>query len=36
MPADMTLEKAVEEAQHAINLFFNNKIDDAKDLMTPW
>lgn len=31
----MNLEKAVEEAQLAINYFFNNKFDDAKDLMKP-
>lgn len=31
----MTLEKAVEEAQLAINYFFNNKFDEAKNLMKP-
>lgn len=34
-PSGMTLEKAVEEAQLAINYFFNNKFDEAKSLMKP-
>lgn len=36
LPADMTLDVAVKEAQQAINYFFNNKFQDAKSLMDPW
>lgn len=33
---DMTLAKALEEAQQAINYFFNNQFVEAKNLMTPY
>ncbi|RZB38811.1 tetratricopeptide repeat protein 39B, partial [Asbolus verrucosus] len=33
---DMTLERAVEESQRAINYFFNNQFLEAKNLMTPY
>nr|CAH7740276.1 unnamed protein product [Callosobruchus chinensis] len=36
VPPDMTLEKALEEAQQAINYFFNNQFNEAKSLMTPY
>ncbi|CAH0562523.1 unnamed protein product [Brassicogethes aeneus] len=36
LPQDMTLERAVEEAQMAINFFFNNQFDKAKNLMNPY
>ncbi|XP_017781024.1 PREDICTED: tetratricopeptide repeat protein 39B-like isoform X2 [Nicrophorus vespilloides] len=36
MPSDMSLNKAVEEAQQAINFFFNNNFAEAKNLMKPW
>jgi hypothetical protein len=32
---DMTLGRAVEESQRAINYFFNNQFIEAKNLMTP-
>lgn len=31
----MTFERAIIEAQQAINYFFNNKFIEAKNLMTP-
>jgi hypothetical protein len=31
----MTLGRAVEESQRAINYFFNNQFIEAKNLMTP-
>lgn len=31
----MTLERAVEEAQLAVNYFFNNDFDKAKNLLSP-
>ncbi|XP_018578761.1 tetratricopeptide repeat protein 39B [Anoplophora glabripennis] len=33
---DMTLERALQEAQQAINYFFNNQFNEAKQLMTPY
>ncbi|XP_063929008.1 tetratricopeptide repeat protein 39B-like isoform X2 [Zophobas morio] len=33
---DMTLERAVEESQRAINYFFNNQFLEAQNLMTPY
>lgn len=33
---DMTLEKALEEGQQAINYFFNNQFVQAKNLMSPY
>lgn len=33
---EMTLERALEEGQHAINYFFNNQFLEAKHLMTPY
>jgi tetratricopeptide (TPR) repeat protein len=33
---DMTLGRAVEESQRAINYFFNNQFIEAKNLMTPY
>ncbi|XP_022914988.2 tetratricopeptide repeat protein 39B-like isoform X2 [Onthophagus taurus] len=36
MPADMTLEKSLQEAQLAIDYFFNNKFDEARGLVTPY
>lgn len=36
LPTDITLEMAVNEAQQAINYFFNNKFTEAKNLMKPW
>ncbi|XP_019874588.1 tetratricopeptide repeat protein 39B isoform X1 [Aethina tumida] len=36
LPQDMTLERAVEEAQLAVNYFFNNDFDKAKNLLSPY
>jgi len=36
MPDNMTLEMSVEEAQQAVNYFFNNRFKEAKDIMKPW
>ncbi|XP_055378468.1 tetratricopeptide repeat protein 39B-like [Condylostylus longicornis] len=33
---EMDLDTALEEAKLAINYFFNNKFDDARNLMQPW
>ncbi|XP_060516230.1 tetratricopeptide repeat protein 39B-like isoform X2 [Cylas formicarius] len=33
---DMTLERALEESQQAINYFFNNQFIEAKNLMSPY
>lgn len=32
----MSLEKSIEEAQLAVNYFFNNNFNEAKKLMEPW
>lgn len=36
IPDGMTFEKSMDEAQLAINYFFNNQFDEAIDLMKPW
>ncbi|KAJ8986231.1 hypothetical protein NQ317_009937 [Molorchus minor] len=36
IPTDMSLERALQEAQQAINYFFNNQFNEAKQLMTPY
>ncbi|XP_023015567.2 tetratricopeptide repeat protein 39B-like [Leptinotarsa decemlineata] len=33
---DMTIDRALAESQRAINYFFNNQFNEAKDLMTPY
>lgn len=32
----MDLETALEQAKLAINFFFNNRFDEARNLMKPW
>ncbi|KAG5876911.1 hypothetical protein JTB14_037736 [Gonioctena quinquepunctata] len=36
IPNDMTLNRALEESQRAINYFFNNQFKEARDMMTPY
>lgn len=36
MPTTMDLDVALEEAKLAIDYFFNNKFDDARNLLKPW
>nr|CAD7393263.1 unnamed protein product [Timema cristinae] len=35
-PSSMDLDVAMEEARAAVNFFFNNKFDEAKDILKPW
>nr|XP_018917260.1 PREDICTED: tetratricopeptide repeat protein 39B-like [Bemisia tabaci]XP_018917261.1 PREDICTED: tetratricopeptide repeat protein 39B-like [Bemisia tabaci] len=36
IPCEMDLDTALDEAKTAINLFFNNKFNEAKEMMKPW
>nr|CAD7267600.1 unnamed protein product [Timema shepardi] len=35
-PSSMDMDVAMEEARAAVNFFFNNKFDEAKDILKPW
>jgi len=36
MPASMDLETAMQESKVAVHLFFNNKFDEAWEMLRPW